>query len=66
MAFSRMPIRHVTYIEGASDVQINQMMKMGIGGMTGNRLFISSVLLLDTKNRRFGILNAIPGRVRRF
>ena len=55
IAFQKIPIRHVTYFEGFSDTQVSQMMKMGIGGMTGNRLFLNSILVLDTKNMKFGV-----------
>ena len=55
IAFRKLPIKRVTYIEGVSNSQIEQMMKMGIGGMTGNKLFLKNTLLLDTKNRKFGI-----------
>jgi hypothetical protein len=58
MAFQKIPIRHVTYFEGFSDTQASQMMKMGMGGMTGNRLFLNSVLVLDTKNKKFGVIKA--------
>lgn len=57
IAAVKMPLNRVTYIEGASDAQVSRMMKMGIGGMTGNKLFLHSILLLDIKNKRFGILN---------
>lgn len=49
-----LPIGYVSYIEGASDSQINRMMALGIGGMTGNQLFLQSTLVLDTRNRRYG------------
>lgn len=49
------PVRHATWMEGVSDAQVSQMMKMGIGGMTGNKLFLSYVLVLDTKSRKFGL-----------
>jgi hypothetical protein len=55
IAAVKMPLNRVTYIEGASDAQVNRMMKMGIGGMTGNKLFLHSILMLDIKNKRFGI-----------
>jgi hypothetical protein len=51
-----LPINHVTYMEGASSQQIDQMMKLGIGGMTGNKLFLNSILVLDTKNKKFGLV----------
>lgn len=53
IAFNKIPINKATYIEGASDVQVKQMMKMGIGGMTGNKLFLRSLLFLDLKNKKF-------------
>ncbi|NII27149.1 hypothetical protein HB364_18825 [Pseudoflavitalea sp. X16] len=49
------PVRHATWIEGVSDDQVSQMMKMGIGGMTGNKLFLSYILVLDTKSKKFGL-----------
>ncbi len=49
------PIRYVTYIEGTSNSQAEQMMKMGIGGMTGNKIFLDYKLVLDTKNKKFGL-----------
>jgi hypothetical protein len=57
IASIKMPLNRVTYIEGSSDAQVNSMMKMGIGGMTGNKLFLHSTLVLDIKNKRFGIFN---------
>lgn len=56
LAGSSVPIRYATWIDGVSETQVSQMMKMGIGGMTGNKLFLSHVLLLDTKNKKFGLL----------
>lgn len=53
LAGHTIPLRHATWIEGVSDTQVNQMMKMGIGGMTGNKLFISNILVLDTRNKQF-------------
>jgi hypothetical protein len=59
ISVQNIPINSVTYIEGASSAQVEQMMKMGIGGMTGNKLFINYRLLLDTKNKKFGVLNRL-------
>lgn len=56
IASQQLLLNHVTYFEGFSESQVNQMMKMGMGGMTGNRLFLQSILLLDMKNKKFGIL----------
>lgn len=55
MASKKLPIKRVTDIEGASDSQVQQMLKLGIGGMIGNKLFLNSVLIIDTKNKKFGI-----------
>lgn len=56
MGGQMIPIRHATFIEGASDTQVQQMMKMGIGGMTGNTLFLQHVLVLDTRRSKFALL----------
>lgn len=56
MASRKLAITRVTYISGASAAQVEQMKKIGIGGMTGNRLFINYRLLLDMKRRQFAIL----------
>ena len=52
---AKLPLTNATYIEGASDTQVQQMMKMGIGGMTGNKLFLHSTLFLDLKKKKFAI-----------
>jgi hypothetical protein len=54
----KIPIRYATYVEGVSNSQIQQMMKMGIGGMTGNKLFLNVKLILDTKNKKFGVISS--------
>ena len=56
IASAKLPLNKVTYVEGAGDAQVNRMMKMGIGGLTGNKLFLHAILVLDIKNRKFGIL----------
>lgn len=51
-----LPLQQVSYVEsGYSSQQAEQMKKMGIGGVTGNKLFIHSVLLVDLRNKKFGI-----------
>ncbi len=50
------PVHYVTYMEGTSNSQAEQMMKMGIGGMTGNKIFLDYKLVLDTKNKKFGLV----------
>ena len=58
IASQKLPIKRATYMEGVSNSQLEQMMKMGMGGMTGNQLFINSILVIDTKNMQFGILDS--------
>lgn len=49
-------IHNVSYIEVTNATQAEQMIKMGIGGMTGNKLFLNYKLVLDTKNKKFGLI----------
>lgn len=56
---SKIAIHKATFMDGVSNSQIEQMMKMGIGGMTGNKLFLVYKLVIDTKNKKFGL---IPSR----
>lgn len=57
IASQKLPLHHITYMEGVSDAQVKQMMQMGIGGMTGNKLFLNSVVILDTKNKKFAVMH---------
>lgn len=59
IASMALPLHSVTYMEGASSAQVERMLKAGIGGMTGNKLFLQKVLILDTQNQQFGILSSI-------
>lgn len=52
----KVPVHYATYIEGVSNAQVTQMMQMGIGGLTGNKLFLQYKLVLDTKNKKFGLI----------
>ncbi|MDJ1472556.1 hypothetical protein QNI19_30065 [Cytophagaceae bacterium DM2B3-1] len=54
IAGNKLPLHTVTYMDGVSNAQVMQMKKMGIGGMTGNALFLKYILVLDTKNKKFG------------
>jgi len=56
IAHLSIPLHHATWIEGVSATQVNQMMKMGMGGMTGNKLFLSYALVLDTKRQQAGLI----------
>lgn len=55
IADRKIPIGYSTYMEGVSDGQLAMMMKLGIGGMTGNKLFLDHKLIIDTKLKRFAI-----------
>lgn len=52
----KLTIKEVTYMDGASEGQVQQMLKLGIGGMIGNKLFLNCILIVDTKNKKFGIV----------
>lgn len=56
IANMKVPIHHSTYIEGVDSSQIERMSKMGIGGMTGNKLFLVYKLVIDTRNKKFGLI----------
>ncbi|MVN92479.1 hypothetical protein [Mucilaginibacter aquatilis] len=57
IAGQKLPIKRATYMEGASDSQADRMMKLGMGGMTGNKLFINSVLFINMKAKKFGVIS---------
>lgn len=52
------PLHYVTYIEGVSTTKAEQMRKMGISGLTGNKLFLNYKLVLDTKHKKFGLISS--------
>lgn len=56
IANTKVPINSATYIEGVDSSKIERMSKMGIGGMTGNKLFLAYKLVIDTKNKKFGLI----------
>ncbi|QHS63553.1 hypothetical protein [Chitinophaga agri] len=56
IADKKLPLGFITYIEGVSDAQVSAMKKSGMGGMTGNALFIHNILVIDTRNKKFCIL----------
>ena len=57
IANTSVPIKKITYIDGTSFVQNLLMRFSGMGGMTGNKLFIDRVLIIDTKRQVFGFYN---------
>ena len=54
-----LPLSMVTYIEGTGFMQNMLMRFSGMGGMIGNKLFIGKVLVLDTKNQKYTLINNI-------
>lgn len=53
---TKIQLHSTTYIDGTNAAQAEQMMKMGIGGMTGNKIFLNYKLVLDTRNKKFGLV----------
>lgn len=54
-ANTTIPLRSCTYMDGVSDSQVEHMLKLGIGGMIGNKLFLNYILVLDTQLKKFGL-----------
>lgn len=52
----QIPLRFVTCFEGVAPQQVADMRQLGIGGMVGNKLFLSHVLILDTRHHRFALV----------
>jgi hypothetical protein len=50
------PLHRVHYIEGATFLQQALMRFSGMGGMVGNQLFLGKVIVLDTRNHQFGMV----------
>lgn len=53
---TKIALTEVTYIEGTTLIQNLLMKSSGMGGMIGNKIFRTKILLLDCKNQKFGIL----------
>ena len=51
-----LPLQRVTWIEGTGLMQNLLMRISGMGGMTGNRLFVDRILLLDLREERFALV----------
>jgi hypothetical protein len=51
-----LPIKNVHRIEGTSFIQNMLMRFSGMGGMIGNKIFIDRIIILDTRQLRFGLL----------
>ena len=57
-----LPLRQVCYIEGTSAMQNLLMRLSGMGGMTGNKLFLDKLLILDARESRYWLLDRSPDR----
>ncbi|QHL87640.1 hypothetical protein GU926_09400 [Nibribacter ruber] len=53
---TQIPIKQATYMEGMSFINTTLMRFSGMGGMTGNKLFLGTTLVLDTKHQKFAIV----------
>jgi hypothetical protein len=51
-----LPIKQVTYVDDVGLMIRLTMRAMGVGGMSGNKLFIDHTIVLDTKNNKFGVI----------
>ena len=51
----KIPLNHVTHIEGFSQVQYVMMKFSGMTGMIGNKIFLKNCLYLDCKQNKMGI-----------
>ena len=54
------PLGEVAYIEGVSEAQTNAMRAIGMGGMTGNKLFVDRILVLDAVNSAYAVVAPHP------
>jgi hypothetical protein len=52
---TKLRLSEVTYIEGASALNISMMTRSGMQGMIGNKLFLKNRIVLDCKNQMFKI-----------
>ena len=52
-----LPLRKLTYIEGAAFWQVALMRLTGMGGMIGNEIFRDKVLILDVGQRQYAIID---------
>lgn len=51
-----LPLKRVTRVDGVGILTQLAMRAMGVGGMTGNKLFIDRTIVLDTKQQLFGVV----------
>lgn len=54
------PLGEVAYIEGTDAAQANAMRASGMGGMTGNKLFVGRILVLDAVRSIYAVAAPRP------
>ncbi|MEM7552370.1 MAG: hypothetical protein AAF363_21980 [Bacteroidota bacterium] len=54
---SSIDLNKVTYVEGATFLQIVLMRMTGMGGLVGNELFRNKVLIMDCRNQKYAIVD---------
>jgi hypothetical protein len=54
------PVGEVAYIEGVDAAQANAMRASGMGGMTGNKLFVDRILILDAVHSTYAVVAPRP------
>lgn len=54
------PLGAVAYIEGMGAAQSAGVSASGMGGMTGNKLFLEKVLLLDSRTLTYAVITPAP------
>lgn len=57
---TRVPLGEVAYIEGVDAAQANAMRASGMGGMTGNKLFVDRILVLDAVHSTYAVVASRP------
>jgi len=54
------PLGEAAYIEGVDEAQANAMRASGLGGMTGNKLFVDRILVLDAVRSAYAVVSPTP------
>lgn len=54
------PLGEVAWIEGVDAAQANAMRSSGLGGMTGNKLFVDRILVLDAVHSAYAVVTPQP------
>jgi hypothetical protein len=55
----KIPLKNVTYMEGEGTKGLIRILYklVGVGGLTGNKLFLNKKVLIDTKNLKYAIID---------